>query len=48
MGKILDGKAFANQKAEKLKEKVKNLKSEGIQPYFCVINIAEFLQILNS
>lgn len=41
MGKILDGKAFANQKAEKLKEKVKNLKSEGIQPYFCVINIGD-------
>ena len=41
MGKILDGKAFANQKAEKLKEKVKNLKSEGIQPYFCVIDIGD-------
>lgn len=41
MGKILDGKAFANEKALKLKEKVKNLKDEGIQPLFCVINIGD-------
>lgn len=41
MGKILDGKAFANEKALKLKEKVKNLKNEGIQPLFCVINIGD-------
>lgn len=41
MGKILDGKAFANLKAEKLKEKVKKLKEAGIQPYFCVINIGD-------
>lgn len=41
MGKILDGKAFANLRAEKLKEKVKNLKSQGITPLFCVINVGD-------
>ena len=41
MGKILDGKAFADLRAEKLKEKVKNLKAQGINPLFCVINIGD-------
>lgn len=41
MGQILDGRALANLKANKLKEKVKNLKKEGIQPLFCVINIGD-------
>lgn len=41
MGQILDGKAFANLKADKLKEKVKKLKADGIQPLFCVINIGD-------
>lgn len=41
MGKILDGKAFADLRASKLKEKVKNLKEQGIQPLFCVINIGD-------
>lgn len=41
MGKILDGKAFANLRAEKLKEKVKNLKAQGITPLFCVINVGD-------
>lgn len=41
MGKILDGKAFANLRAEKLKKKVEELKAEGIEPYFCVINIGD-------
>ena len=41
MGKILDGKAFANLRAEKLKEKVKDLKAQGITPLFCVINVGD-------
>lgn len=41
MGQILDGKAFANLKAKRLKEKVKILKADGIQPLFCVINIGD-------
>lgn len=41
MGKILDGKALANLLGENLKEKVKNLKAEGIMPHFCVINIGD-------
>ena len=41
MGKILDGKALANLLGENLKEKVKNLKVEGITPHFCVINIGD-------
>ena len=41
MGKILDGKAFANELGQNLKEKVKNLKEEGITPHFCVINIGD-------
>lgn len=41
MGKILDGKALANLLGENLKEKVKNLKAEGITPQFCVINIGD-------
>lgn len=41
MGQILDGKAFADLKAKELKEKVKKLKAEGIQPLFCVINIGD-------
>ncbi|EEJ72298.1 bifunctional methylenetetrahydrofolate dehydrogenase/methenyltetrahydrofolate cyclohydrolase [Lactobacillus ultunensis] len=41
MGKILDGKAVANLLAQNLKEKVKKLKSEGIVPHFCVINIGD-------
>lgn len=41
MGKILDGKALANLLGKNLKEKVKNLKAEGITPHFCVINIGD-------
>ena len=41
MGKILDGKAFANELGQNLKEKVKKLKEEGITPHFCVINIGD-------
>ena len=41
MGKILDGKAFANLLGQNLKEKVKKLKDEGIMPHFCVINIGD-------
>lgn len=41
MGKILDGKFVANLLGEKLKEKVKDLKAEGITPHFCVINIGD-------
>ena len=41
MGKILDGKTFANLRAEQLKKKVEKLKAEGIEPYFCVINIGD-------
>lgn len=41
MGKILDGKAFANLLGENLKEKVKTLKADGIIPHFCVINIGD-------
>ncbi|MBW8013857.1 bifunctional methylenetetrahydrofolate dehydrogenase/methenyltetrahydrofolate cyclohydrolase [Lactobacillus helveticus] len=41
MGKILDGKAFANLLGQNLKEKVKKLKDEGITPHFCVINIGD-------
>ncbi len=41
MGQILDGKKFANLRAEQLKEKVKNLKEKGIVPLFCVINIGD-------
>ena len=41
MGKILDGKAFANLLGQNLKEKVKKLKEEGITPHFCVINIGD-------
>lgn len=41
MGKILDGKAFANLRAEKLKKQVEKLKAQGIEPYFCVINIGD-------
>ena len=41
MGKILDGKAFANKLGQNLKEKVKKLKEEGITPHFCVINIGD-------
>ena len=41
MGKILDGKAFANELGQNLKEKVKNLKEKGITPHFCVINIGD-------
>ena len=41
MGKILDGKALANLLGENLKERVKNLKAEGITPHFCVINIGD-------
>lgn len=41
MGTILDGKALAKLKADKLKEKVKILKEKGINPLFCVINIGE-------
>lgn len=41
MGQILDGRKFANLNAKQLKEKVKKLKAEGIQPLFCVINIGD-------
>lgn len=41
MGKIIDGKAFANLLGQNLKEKVKKLKDEGITPHFCVINIGD-------
>lgn len=41
MGKILDGKAFADLRAQQLKEKVENLKKKGITPYFCVINVGD-------
>lgn len=41
MGQILDGKAFANLRAQKLKEKVKKLKEQAIIPLFCVINIGD-------
>lgn len=41
MGQVLNGKAFANLRAEKLKEKVKKLKEKGITPVFCVINIGD-------
>lgn len=41
MGQVLDGRAFANFRAEKLKEKVKFLKTQGITPVFCVINIGD-------
>lgn len=41
MGKILDGKAFANLLGQNLKERVKKLKDEGITPHFCVINIGD-------
>ncbi|ALJ24124.1 bifunctional 5,10-methylene-tetrahydrofolate dehydrogenase/5,10-methylene-tetrahydrofolate cyclohydrolase [Lactobacillus gallinarum] len=41
MGKILDGKAFANLLGQNLKEKVKKLKDEGITPHLCVINIGD-------
>lgn len=41
MGQILDGKAFANELGENLKEKVKKLKADGITPHFCVINIGD-------
>lgn len=41
MGKILDGKAFANLLGQNLKEKVKKLKDEGITSHFCVINIGD-------
>lgn len=41
MGQILDGKAFADLRANKLKESIKNLKKQGIIPLFCVINIGD-------
>ncbi|AJY61271.1 bifunctional methylenetetrahydrofolate dehydrogenase/methenyltetrahydrofolate cyclohydrolase [Lactobacillus helveticus] len=41
MGKVLDGKTFANLLGQNLKEKVKKLKDEGITPHFCVINIGD-------
>ncbi len=41
MGEILDGKAFANLRAAQLKEKVAQLKKQGIIPLFCVINIGD-------
>lgn len=39
MAQLLDGKHLADLRATKLKQKVTHLKSEGIQPLFCVINI---------
>ncbi|RVU71658.1 MULTISPECIES: tetrahydrofolate dehydrogenase/cyclohydrolase catalytic domain-containing protein [Lactobacillus] len=41
MGKILNGKELAKLRADKLKETVKILKNDGIQPLFCVINIGD-------
>ena len=41
MGKILDGKALAQHLGRNLAEKTNSLKSHGINPKFCVINIGE-------
>ena len=38
MGEILDGKVFANELGQNLKEKVKNLKEKGITPHFCAVS----------
>lgn len=43
MGQILDGKALADLRSIKLKEKVAILKQKGINPLFCVINIGNNL-----
>lgn len=39
MGELLDGKALADLRAAKLKDKITNLKQKGVIPLFCVINI---------
>lgn len=41
MGQLLDGKLLAQKRADKLKEKVKDLKKRGLNPLFCVINIGD-------
>lgn len=41
MGKILDGKALAKHLGRNLAEETNSLKSHGINPKFCVINIGE-------
>ncbi len=41
MGKILDGKALAQHLGRNLTEETNSLKSHGINPKFCVINIGE-------
>lgn len=41
MGQLLDGKLLAEIRAGKLKEKVKDLKDNGLNPFFCVINIGD-------
>lgn len=41
MGKILDGKALAQHLGRNLAEETNSLKSHGINPKFCVINIGE-------
>lgn len=41
MGKILNGRAFADLRAKQLKIKVNKLKAQGIIPLFCVINIGD-------
>lgn len=41
MGQVLDGKLLAEIRAGRLKETVKDLKNNGINPFFCVINIGD-------
>jgi methylenetetrahydrofolate dehydrogenase (NADP+)/methenyltetrahydrofolate cyclohydrolase len=41
LGKILDGKALAQHLGRNLAEETNSLKSHGINPKFCVINIGE-------
>lgn len=41
MKKLLEGKTPANKITENLKEEIKNLKSEGITPTLCVIEVGD-------
>lgn len=41
MGQLLDGKRLADIRARKLQKQVCELKSLGVQPLFCVINIGD-------